>query len=201
MTNPVGSQNPDGTINSDFLMKKLAETTCYNRASFGDPANSPYILPFPVGASYPVYQSYCWRAGGHRDQLAYDFAIPIGDTVVAIRGGVVRSLREDSPDNGEGYGEHNFVIIEHDDGTAAFYAHLMQYSVVVEVGDTVNTGQYFSFSGNSGQSGEPHLHIGVYQSYPTVEGVDVPINFRNAEGPLDSRNGLIRWAVYRALPY
>ncbi len=195
------SNSPDGTINSSFVMMELEETTCYNRAIFGDPEDSDYILPYPVGAAYPVYQSYCWRTGGHRNQLAYDFTIPIGDTIVAARSGIVREIREDSPDNGEGVGEHNYVFIQHEDGTLAFYAHLMQYSIIVEPDDTVEIGQYFAFSGNSGESDEPHLHFGVYEDYPPVEGVDVPVNFRNAEGPLDSRGGLIRGEVYRAMPY
>jgi murein DD-endopeptidase MepM/ murein hydrolase activator NlpD len=127
--------------------------------------------------------------------------MPIGDTVVAARGGIIRELREDSPDDGQGVGEHNCVYIEHDDGTLAFYAHLMQNGVMVEVGDTVELGQAFALSGNSGYSGEPHLHFGVYKDYPTVEGEDVPVNFKNAEGPLDNRNGLIRGEIYRALPY
>jgi murein DD-endopeptidase MepM/ murein hydrolase activator NlpD len=197
-----GSGAPaDCEITSSFTMTKLEESTCLDRATFGDPQDSDYILPYPVGASYSVYQSYCNPTGGHRNQLAYDFTIPIGDTVVAARGGVVRQVRENSPDDGQGYGEHNCVYIEHQDGTTAFYAHLMQNSVIVELGDTVETGQYFAQSGNSGESDEPHLHFGVYEDYPTVEGVDIPINFRNADGPLDDRGGLIRWESYTATSY
>jgi hypothetical protein len=195
------TNNPDCTMTTGFVMTRLAESLCLDRASFGDPEESSYILPYPIGASYPVYQSYCWPTGGHRDQLAYDFAIPIGDTVVVARAGVVREVREDSPDNGQGVGEHNYVHIEHEDGTLAFYAHLMQYSVSVDPGDTLGAGQPFARSGNSGESGEPHLHLGVYEEYPPVEGYDVPVNFRNAEGPLDSRGGLIRGEVYTATPY
>jgi len=197
----VEGNEPDGTITSGFVMARVEETGCYGRAVFGDPKDSPYVLPYPVGKAYPVYQSYCWRTGGHRDQLAYDFTIPIGDTVVAARAGVVRQIKQDSPDNGEGAGQHNCVFIEHDDGTTAFYAHLKQNSVVVRVNDRVEAGEYFALSGNSGYSGEPHLHFGVYQAYPATEGVDVPINFKNADGPLDSLGGLIRYEVYKALPY
>jgi hypothetical protein len=191
----------DCSITSSFVMTPMEESPCLDRAVFGDPGNSEYVLPYPIGAAYAVYQSYCWPTGGHRNQLAYDFTMPIGDAVVAARIGVVREVREDSPDNGEGYGEHNFVYIEHGDGTLASYAHLMQYSVTVEPGDTVSIGQQFASSGNSGESGEPHLHFLVYQAYPAVEGVDVPVNFRNADGPLDSRGGLVRGEVYLALPY
>jgi murein DD-endopeptidase MepM/ murein hydrolase activator NlpD len=197
---PGGSQS-DCEISNDFVMAKMDPSPCLDRATFGDPQDSEYILPYPVGASYEVYQSYCDPTAGHRNQLAYDFIIPIGDTVVAARGGVVRQIREDSPDDGQGYGEHNLVFIEHPDGTAGFYAHLMQNSVAVEPGDTVETGQYIAQSGNSGDIDDPHLHFGVYEEYPATEGVDLPVNFRNADGPLDSRGGLIRGEFYTALSY
>jgi hypothetical protein len=191
----------DCTINTNFVMTKMAESPCMDRANFGDPDSSDYVLPFPVGAAYEVYQSYCCPTGGHRDQLAYDFTMPIGDTVVAARGGVVRQVREDSPDNGQGEGEHNYIFVEHDDGTTAFYAHLMQNEVMVEPDDTVETGEPIALSGNSGYSAEPHLHFGVYADYPTVEGDDIPVNFKNADGPFDNLGGLIRWETYTALPY
>ena len=74
-------------------------------------------------------------------------------------------------------------------------------SVIVGVGDSVEAGEYFALSGNSGESDEPHLHFGVYQNYPTTEGVDVAVNFKNADGPLDSLGGLLRGYIYKALPY
>jgi hypothetical protein len=198
---PSCSGYSDCQLSSDFVMTKLAESPCLGRANFGDPANSDYILPFPVGAEYPVYQSYCWQTGGHRDQLAYDFTMPIGDTVIAARDGVVREVKEDSPDDGQGLNQHNRIYIQHSDGSLASYAHLKQYGVEVEVGDTVTTGQFIALSGNSGQIDEPHLHIGIYEDYPPAEGVDIAFNFRNAQGPLDSRGGLLRGVIYKALPY
>jgi hypothetical protein len=192
---------PDCLVTMDFTMTKLEDCPCLERAVFGDPDSSDYVLPFPMGASYPVYQSYCDPTSGHRCQLAYDFTMPIGDPVVAARGGVVRQVREDSPDDGQGVGEHNYVFIEHEDGTAAFYAHLMQFSVIPIPGDTLEAGEQFASSGNSGYSGEPHLHFGVYEDYPPVEGNDLPVNFRNAAGPLDSRGGLIRGETYTATAY
>ena len=57
--------------------------------------------------------------------------------------------------------------IEHPDGTVAFYAHLMQESVVVGVGQQVARGELIALSGNSGATGGlPHLHFGVYQGWP-----------------------------------
>jgi murein DD-endopeptidase MepM/ murein hydrolase activator NlpD len=177
---------------------------CLERAVFGDPAQSPYVLPYPVGAAYRVAQGYCYAGGGHRDQLAYDFDMPIGADVTAARAGVVRRTRDDLPDYGaeQDPGQHNHILIEHEDGTVAFYGHLKQGSVVVRAGDRVAAGRRIAASGNSGNTlGEPHLHFGVYQFWPATERYDVAVNFRNAEGPLDGRGGLMPGTTYTALPY
>jgi murein DD-endopeptidase MepM/ murein hydrolase activator NlpD len=130
--------------------------------------------------------------------------MPIGDDVVAAREGVVRRVRDDLLDSGamEDAGQHNNILVQHDDGTVAFYGHLKQNSVVVQVDQRVTQGQRIAASGNSGNTlGEPHLHFGVYQSWPATEGFDVGVNFRNADGPLDERRGLVAGATYEALPY
>jgi murein DD-endopeptidase MepM/ murein hydrolase activator NlpD len=172
---------------------------CLERAVFEDPADSAYLLPFPVGEEHYLSQSYCFSEGGHRNQLAYDFDLPVGAAVLAARAGVVRSIKQDSPDDGQGYGNHNYVFIEHEDGTVAFYAHLMQDGVKVAVGDEVAAGDEVALAGNSGLTGHPHLHFGVYQDWPPREGEDVAVNFRNARGQHDSRNGLVSWRLYIAM--
>ena len=73
-------------------------------------------------------------------------------------------------------------------------------SLVVREQDPVEIGQRIALSGNSGNTqGEPHLHFGVYQFWPATERFDVPANFRNAEGPLDGRGGLLPGSRYKAL--
>lgn len=187
------------TLATAFRSDGEANPACLNRARFGDPAASDYVLPYPSGDRYRVLQTYCAPAGGHRNQLAYDFSLGVRAQVVAARGGVVKDVREDSPDNGKGNGEHNFVLIEHADGSVAFYAHLMQYGVDVRVGDVVRQGQPIARSGNSGLTLQPHLHFGVYRGWPTREGYDAPVNFRNATGFLDLRGSLVEGGVYEAL--
>lgn len=190
-----------GCSSDDPLGPEAASPSCIDRAVFGDPAESEYILPYPAGSAYVISQTYCQPLTGHRNQLAYDFAKPIGSDVVAARGGVVRLTRDDVPDDGSGTDPtlHNNIYLEHEDGTVAFYAHLRQGSVVVAVGDTVLAGQRIAASGNSGNTGGiPHLHFGVYEDWMPVEGEDVPVNFRNAVGPLDSRGGLKRGESYLA---
>jgi murein DD-endopeptidase MepM/ murein hydrolase activator NlpD len=141
--------------------------------------------------------SYCVPTGGHREQQAYDFLIPIGDPVVAARAGVVRQVKDDSPDDGQGT-DHNHVMVEHADGTVGFYAHLKQGGVLVQVGETVAAGQTIALAGHSGTPDVVHLHFGVYSSYPPVEGDDRAVNFRNMDGPVDCRGGLVNGAAYAA---
>lgn len=177
------------------------DSRCLRRAEFGDPRRSEYRLPYAVGDAHWVSQSYCDATNSHRNQLAYDFSMPIGTEVHAARSGVVKDTRADSPDDGQRYGEHNYVFIEHDDGTVAFYAHLMHDGVLVSVGDEVDAGDLIAYSGNSGQTGRnPHLHFEVYGDWRPREGRDVPVDFVNAGGDLDARGGLQDGHRYAALP-
>jgi murein DD-endopeptidase MepM/ murein hydrolase activator NlpD len=171
-----------------------------DRAVFGDRAASPYVLPYPVGESYVVLQSICNSPGSHRNQLAYDFEMPIGAEVTAARGGVVMLASDNTPDIGtrQYQGQANYIYIQHEDGTVAFYAHLKQDSVTVGRGDQVETGQRIAASGNSGYTGGiPHLHFGVYAWWPPEEGYDVPVNFRNAT----AFGALMQQGRYLALDY
>lgn len=172
-------------------------SSCLGRDDFGSLATSEYILPWPAGKSYAISNSYCIPTGGHREQQAYDFLIPIGDTIIAARAGVVRQIKEDSPDNGQG-SDHNHVMVEHADGTVGFYAHLKQAGVLVGVGEDVLAGQAIALAGHSGTTDVVHLHFGVYNNYPPVEGLDQAINFRNTDGPVDCRGGLVNGATYTA---
>ena len=163
-----------------------------------------YVLPYPPGKSYVLSQTCCNPDGGHSNQLAYDFAIYLGDTVCCMRSGVVKEMREDQPDIGGDItsSKHNYLMIEHDDGTVAFYAHLMQDEVLVDVGSHVEQGQKIARSGNSGNTlNFPHLHVGLYESYPPVETYDLPIIFKNVEGTLDGDGRLIADNWYTALEF
>jgi len=192
------------TLLSGCDEKNRKPLACMERAVFGEPSQSPYILPYPVGASYRLMQGYCYPNGGHRNQLAYDFETPVGSEVIAARSGLVMKVRSDLPDDGKQpeSGQHNHIMIKHDDGTVAFYAHLKHNSILVKVGDRVSQGQPIAESGNSGNTqGLPHLHFGVYESWPAKEGFDVPVNFRNVEGTLDQRKGLRPGGYFKALPF
>ncbi|MGE0442094.1 MAG: M23 family metallopeptidase [Gemmatimonadales bacterium] len=58
--------------------------------------------------------------------------------------------------------ELNQIQILHDDGTAAWYAHLRKNSIAVAVGERVSQGQYLAMIGSSGWSPLPHLHFELW---------------------------------------
>ncbi len=194
---PMGCNDSPGPT----APRQSVRDQCLERAVFGDPASSSYILPYPVGASYSLLQTYCGPQNhGTDNQLAYDFTIPFGDPVVAACAGTVRRVVEIYADDDRDGAHHNHMFIEHEDGTTAFYAHLVHDGVVVQEGDWVEQGQHIAYSGTSGGT-VAVLHFGVYHTWPVQGGNDVAVNFRNADGPVNARGGLQQSAVYTALPY
>ncbi len=66
-----------------------------------------------------------------------------------------------------GYG--NYVQLLHADGKTTIYGHLKQWSVAVEVGQTVACGDLLGQMGSSGNSTGPHLHFEVRNTSNVAE--------------------------------
>jgi hypothetical protein len=58
-------------------------------------------------------------------------------------------------------GSGNYVKLRHADGRETWYWHLKQWSVAVQVGDSVRCGDKLGEVGSSGNSLGPHLHFGA----------------------------------------
>ena len=102
-----------------------------------------------------------------RSAYAYDLASPIGTPIYAMRAGKVVGVRDKYPDTGGGrsrYSKFNYVMLEHDGGYRSAYLHMQQdflVSVPLREGMYVEAGQLIGFTGNSGFSTGPHLHVEV----------------------------------------
>ena len=110
-------------------------------------------------------------ASTHRGTLCYsfDFKLAVGTPVHAVRGGVVAAVVQHF--SGGGAKAHlapraNFVAVRHDDGSYARYYHLRTDGSLFKVGDSVEAGQHIAFSGNTGYTGGPHLHLDVVNLLP-----------------------------------
>lgn len=117
-----------------------------------------YTLPYPEGRAFNVAQSHT-NISSHRmgNRYAVDWAMPIGTSVYAARGGQVVSIYEGSRDHVTA----NHIWIQHSDGTIGKYLHLDYQGAEVEEGDTVAAGDFIGRSGNTGYSAGPHLHFSV----------------------------------------
>jgi murein DD-endopeptidase MepM/ murein hydrolase activator NlpD len=190
-----------------------AEGTCrpdpdgpvVQRSDFAaDPASS-YVLPYEPGTSHVVWRttSHYTPGNGGVGLWAVDFGMPIGTPIVAARAGQVVAVQQGFQDGNDTDLQENFVMIRHADGTVARYIHLKQGGALVRVGDAVRQGQRIALSGNSGQTGGPHLHFDVQRCGPNLPprynvlpcGMTVPVTFRNADA---SACGLQAGRRYRA---
>lgn len=132
--------------------------------------SSEYLLPFDCGTTRTCSNGNHTSTHTGKDEYAYDFAMPVGTTLRAMRGGKVLRVRMVSKPgdpcyNGGGTSCANYantVEVQHPDGTVALYMHLSTGSV--STGQTVKQGQVIGKSGNSGWSTGPHLHCQVQSS-------------------------------------
>lgn len=79
-----------------------------------------------------------------------DLAAPQGTPVMAAMGGVVSFAGEKG-----GYGK--LVVVDHPDGSQAFYGHLSKFDV--QEGQSLALGQTLGAVGSTGASTGPHLHF------------------------------------------
>lgn len=97
----------------------------------------------------------------------------VGQTVCAMRDGIVVGVKQDSNRGGRNkkyYNDANYILIYHEDGAFTQYVHLKYKGSLVKIGDKVKKSQPIGYSGNTGFSTGPHLHFGVFK--PTSKGFE-----------------------------
>ena len=88
-----------------------------------------------------------------------DFGIAMGTPVKSMAGGVVVGTgNTDNTCPGASFGK--WILIDHQNGLVATYAHLS--TIKVSAGQKVSPGEIIGYSGNTGYSTGPHLHVSVY---------------------------------------
>ena len=148
--------------------------------------NYLYRLPYKLGSKQRVSQGFNGKFTHYgMSRYAVDFDMKEGTEIYAAREGRVVKTKDDSNIGGatrsfEKYA--NYIIIEHNDGTLATYAHLKQNGVVVKVGEQVKKGQLIGYSGKTGMARGPHLHFIVYRAVDGTTRESFPIKFMSAKG-------------------
>ncbi len=165
-----------------------------------DKAYSPYRYPWADGTTYNVGQGNSNPDGSHNDsqEFAFDFSLPAGTSIRAVRDGTVEWLQESQSSNfnpnqpvgganqpypgGDLQNWGNAVRLRHDGGFTSWYFHIAQNGVSVNVGDSVKQGDVIATSGNTGRSTGAHLHFQV-QADSDNWGQSVPISFQDCQVP------------------
>jgi murein DD-endopeptidase MepM/ murein hydrolase activator NlpD len=130
-----------------------------------DPSKLPGggVLSWPLDNIY-VTQMFGKTEAGKRlyatgSHNGTDFRAPVGTRILAMADGTVAGTgNTDIQCNGVSFGR--FVLIKYNNGLASTYGHMSL--IKVSKGDRVFRGQVVGYSGNTGYSTGPHLHVSLY---------------------------------------
>lgn len=115
------------------------------------------------GSSIKDYMGNDWAYNGHNgtDLTLHNFrAMDRFFGIKAAAPGVVEEIAFTNYDRDTAcITDANIVLIRHEDGSYAYYYHLMKNSVTVKVGEYVPAGRIIGYVGSSGCSSDAHLHF------------------------------------------
>lgn len=150
-------------INPRKASRYATSYTCY--AGWRDPKQPDfaYTLPWEPGYAYRIGQGFNGQFS-HQGRNALDFSMPEGATICAARDGVVIEVTQNFSEGGttdEFKAKANRILILHDDGSVARYAHLVHNGAKVKVGQKAKAGEPIGLAGATGYAKGPHLHFEV----------------------------------------
>lgn len=186
----VQTKNKEATY-KELLKQKQTEKDLFEKELFEfesqlryeiDPSKLPSaksgILSWPLDDVYITQQfgrtnasKRLYVSGSHN---GVDFRASVGTPVKSVLSGtVIGTGNTDEVRGCSSFGK--WVMVRHNNGLSTIYGHLSL--IKVAEGQTVSTGDVIGFSGNTGYSTGPHLHLGVYAS----QGVRIE-KFANSKG-------------------
>lgn len=141
--------------------------------SSDDSSSSGWI--FPIAGPHSISSGFGHRASpggiGSTNHMGDDFPTAIGTPLRAMKSGTITAV-------GWYGGQGMRVEIDFGGGVSAVYAHMSAFSV--SVGERVSQGEVVGYSGNTGNSTGPHLHLEIH-----LNGVPVnPAPWLSARGLL-----------------
>ena len=159
-----------------------------------DPSKLPGkgVLSWPLSSVY-ITSPFGIRWGKMHNGM--DFRASVGTPVKAAADGVVAGTGDtDVQCPGVSFGR--FVLIKYDNGLASTYGHLSL--IKVTKGQRVSRGEVVAYSGNTGYSTGPHLHVSIYPK----DAVDVKtLPSKSCPGkvltqPIAATNAYLNPAIY-----
>jgi murein DD-endopeptidase MepM/ murein hydrolase activator NlpD len=135
--------------------------------------------PWPEGYTVNARSPFGWRVhpitGKRTFHHGIDVALPVGTPLTAPADGVVVK-------KGNGPSGGVTLILKHEDNRHTVYYHLQKPSHLAK-GAQVKRGELIAFSGNTGASTGPHLHMELRRSARWGDTVDPMPYFQAEETP------------------
>lgn len=143
------------------------------------PLDAIYVTQYFGNTPFSTANPQIYNGKGH---TGVDFRASIGTPVKAALDGIV--VGEGNTDLIPGcYSFGKWIMLKHADGLSTLYAHLSLQGVTV--GQSVTTGEFIGYSGNTGYTTGPHLHFGVYATQGTeIKLFDTSVNCKGAIIPI-----------------
>lgn len=173
--NKLLSQTKNNEANYQKLLKdRIAKKNAFEKELRDYESQLQYVLDpskLPGGGvlSWPLDYIYITQLFGKTEagkrlyangtHNGVDFRASVGTPVKAMADGIVEGIgNTDVQCSGVSFGR--FILIKYNNGLASTFGHLSL--VKVNVGDKVTRGQVVGYSGNTGYSTGPHLHVAIY---------------------------------------
>ncbi len=157
------------------------------------PTDKVYITQFFGRTAFATRNPTVY--GGSGEHNGVDFRASVGTDIKTVLSGTVTAVGDtDAACPGASYGK--WVLVKHNNGLSSLYGHLSL--IKVSVGQILITGDTIGYSGNTGYSTGPHLHLTVY----ATQGLSVQnYNFKSCKGkstimPLASREAYLNPLQY-----
>jgi len=183
-TEPTGVDIPSTDETVEETEQRISEGGTPQYTSEGgekitDPGGKDYGEYRPGAAGSRGKSRIHSADGKERGHTGEDYAMPIGTPLTLLMGGKVVDV-ETNVSKGGGYGK--FVVVQLENGNYIKLAHLN--SVNVRVGEEVGAGtgpngtaKVLGFSGDTGLSSGPHLHLDYSTGYdPSTAAVSGTMN-------------------------
>lgn len=158
-----GHKEPFETISymTDSPRTAIFRQTSHTPSSSGKfsmPVRNPRITsPFSYGRYHPVLRIY-------RPHFGTDFGVKRGTPIMSVGNGIATHVGWLG-----GYGKA--IKVQHSNGYMSIYGHLSGFRTTV--GDAVQEGDVIGYSGNTGTSTGPHLHLGIYLNNSPIDPMSV----------------------------
>lgn len=157
-------------VMAEFEMKMQANQYALE-AQYGSKGGSGGSSSSSKGGSALTFSTYPTLTSKSHVGKEVDFSLPVGTPIQSPVSGTVVKVQTLA----NSYGKN--VRVRDADGNTHYFAHLNDFNV--KEGDTIQAGQVIGYSGNTGNSGSPHLHYEVRRGDNQGDQLD-PYTYINA---------------------